>query len=101
MTLTAFTADASHTLAGPRWLAARRADAWERFAAGSLPRETEEIWRYSGIDRFDLDSFTPAPRPDGNPGSDLAVGRSLAEPFGRRAALVVTRNGAIAAVETA
>jgi Fe-S cluster assembly protein SufD len=101
MTLTAFTADASSTLAGPRWLTARRADAWERFVAGSLPQETEEIWRYSGIDRFDLDAFTPALPSDRDPGSDLAMGRALAEPFGRRAALVVTWNGAIAAVETA
>ncbi len=101
MTLNAFTADASSALPGPGWLAARRANAWERFAAGTLPHEAEEVWRYSGIDRFDLDVFAPAPPalPAGR--SDLAVGRALAEPFGRRAALVVTVNGAVVGVETA
>jgi Fe-S cluster assembly protein SufD len=101
MTLTAFSADASSALAGPRWLAARRAEAWERFAAGSLPQEAEEIWRYSGIDRFDLDLFAPAPPSDVEKAPRLAAGRSLAEPFGPHAALVVTHNGAIVGVERA
>jgi Fe-S cluster assembly protein SufD len=101
MTLTAFSADASSALAGPRWLAARRAQAWERFAAGSLPQEAEEIWRYSGIDRFDLDIFAPAPPSDVDTAPRLAAGRSLAEPFGPHAALVVTYNGAIVGVERA
>ena len=101
MTLTAFTADASSALAGPAWLAARRAGAWERFAAGSLPHEAEEVWRYSGIDRFDLEAFAPAPPSDLGGRSGLDVGRALAEPFGRRSALVVTRNGAVVGVEMA
>ncbi len=100
MTLTAFTADASSALAGPLWLATRRAGAWERFAAGSLPQEAEEVWRYSGIDRFDLSSFGPVQRPDRAPGPDLEVGRALAQPLGSRAALVVTYNGAIVGVES-
>ncbi len=101
MTLTAFTPDASSALAGPAWLAERRAEAWERFAAGSMPHEAEEIWRYSGIDRFDLDAFAPAPPPDLESTSGLDAGRPLAAPFGRRSALVVTRNGAIVGVEMA
>jgi Fe-S cluster assembly protein SufD len=101
MTLTAFTADASSALAGPRWLSARRAEAWERFAGGSLPHEAEEIWRYSGIDRFELDAFA-LPGPSGPvPTADLDVGRALAEPFGRRAALIVTSNGAVVGAEAA
>ena len=101
MTLTAFTNDASTALAGPPWLTRRRAGAWERFAAASLPQEAEEVWRYSGIDRFDLDPFVPV-QPDHTgaaPGPD--VGRTLAQPFGRRAALVVTYNGAIVEVDRA
>ncbi len=98
MTLTAFTADASSTLAGPPWLAARRAAAWERFAAESLPDEAEEVWRYSGIDAFDLDAFAPA-RVHPEAVSRLEVGRAMAGPFGRRAALVVTYNGVIVGVE--
>jgi Fe-S cluster assembly protein SufD len=82
-------------------MAARRAEAWERFAAGSLPRESEEIWRYSGIDRFDLEGFAPAPPLEAGRPQDLAVGRALAEPFGPRAALVVTYNGAMVGVERA
>jgi Fe-S cluster assembly protein SufD len=101
MTLTAFTADASSTLAGPDWLARRRADAWDRFAAGSLPQEAEEVWRYSGIDRFDLDAFGPVAPLGTVGGPDLEVGRTLAGPFGPRSALVVTYNGAVVGVETA
>jgi len=90
----------SRALAGPSWLARRRAGAWERFAAGSLPQEAEEVWRYSGIDRFDLDTFAPAPlHAPGVP--ELEAGRVLAEPFGPRAGLVVTYNGAIVGVERA
>jgi Fe-S cluster assembly protein SufD len=89
----------SSALPGPPWLARRRAEAWERFAAGSLPQESEEIWRYSGIDRFDLDAFGP-PSPGRDPRSLLDLARRLADPYGRRAALVVTHNGVVADVET-
>jgi Fe-S cluster assembly protein SufD len=97
-TLTAFTADVSSALPGPRWLARRRAEAWERFAAGALPQESEEVWRYSGIDRFDLDAFGP-PSPGRDPRSSLDLARRLADPYGRRAALVVTHNGVVAEVD--
>jgi Fe-S cluster assembly protein SufD len=104
MTLSAFTADMSTALTGPRWLARRRAGAWERFAAGSLPHEAEEVWRYSGIDGFDLEAFAPAAAagPATGPGAaaSLALGRSLAEPFGGRSALVVTYNGAVIGTDT-
>jgi Fe-S cluster assembly protein SufD len=36
-----------------------RLAAIERFAAAPLPTPDEEIWRYSRIDRFDPDRFTP------------------------------------------
>ena len=38
---------------------ARRALAAERFAAVSLPRTDEEVWRYSRIDDLDLDRYQP------------------------------------------
>jgi Fe-S cluster assembly protein SufD len=101
MTLTTFTPDASSALGGPRWMTNRRAGAWERFAAGSLPQEADEVWRYSGIDRFDLDRFAPVPPVGRPPEPVLEVGRALAAPFGRRAALVVTYNGTTAGVEMA
>ena len=99
-TLTAFTADASSALAGPRWLAARRAAAWERFAAGSLPHEAEEVWRYSGIDGFDLDAFAPA-RSHRAAASPLETRSGPGRTLRTRAALVVTYNGVIVGVERA
>ncbi|HEX3621601.1 MAG TPA: Fe-S cluster assembly protein SufD [Acidimicrobiales bacterium] len=66
---------------------ARRLAAAERFAAGSLPDPTEEIWRYSRISELDLDAYRPAVD-DPGPGT-------VAEPegTGERAALVVVHNG--------
>ena len=37
-----------------------RLAAVERFAAAPMPTPSEEIWRYSRIDRLDLDHFVPA-----------------------------------------
>jgi len=93
----------SAALGGPHWLAGRRAEAWERFSAMALPSESEEVWRYSGIDRFDLDAYAPLPAEAAGEGADAAVrrARALADTLGRRAALVVTRNGRVCAVETA
>jgi Fe-S cluster assembly protein SufD len=56
----AFTADHARTLGGPSWLAERRVEAAERFAAAPRPTTAEEIWRYSRIDELDLDAFAPA-----------------------------------------
>jgi len=105
-TLTHFTADASAALGGPQWLARCRAEAFGRFAGMALPSESEEIWRYSGIDGFDFDSFAPMPSPipgpmeTGDDSSDLAAGEALAEVLGPRAALVVTRDGVVRSVRT-
>jgi Fe-S cluster assembly protein SufD len=101
--LTTFSADASAALGGPAWLARRRAEAWERFAASSLPAESEEVWRYSGIDTFDLDRFAPvagalAGTAAGSVG-EMARARAVADPMGPRCALVVTRNGVVVHVE--
>ena len=81
-------------LDGPRWLAQRRAEAWERFSTGKMPTEAEEVWRYSGIDDFDLDAFAPA-RPLDADMRQRAHRRAaqLAERLGPRSALVVTCNG--------
>ena len=57
--LSTFSADAIAGLAGPDGLAARRADAAERFAGASLPSADEEVWRYSPIDDLDLDRLRP------------------------------------------
>ncbi|HEY5026326.1 MAG TPA: SufD family Fe-S cluster assembly protein [Acidimicrobiales bacterium] len=80
----------------------RRAEAWERFSASNVPTESEEVWRYSGIDAFDLDAFAPL-APKTTVGSDAALGlaRRLADSLGPRAGLVVTRNGTVEAIEMA
>jgi Fe-S cluster assembly protein SufD len=85
-------------LDGPTWLARRRQEAWERFSALALPSEAEEIWRYSGIDTFDLDAFAPV-APAGNPQAALRYARSAVDPLGVRSGLVVTRHGVVIAVE--
>lgn len=101
-TLNRFTADASATLGGPQWLARRRAEAFDRFVGLPFPTESEEVWRYSGIDDFDLASFAPQPAPaeNGSVSSDIAAADAFARALGPRAALVVTRDGVVRAVET-
>jgi Fe-S cluster assembly protein SufD len=54
-----FTADAARAVGGPDWLVARRVAAVERLAEAGWPSSTEEIWRYSPIDRFDPDRYRP------------------------------------------
>jgi len=68
-----------------------------------MPTEAEEVWRYSGIDAFDLERFGPAVVPA--PGFDSvafdpAAARVVADSMGPRHALVVTRNGILVHVET-
>lgn len=77
-TLHTFTADASAALAGPEWLRARRAAGYEAFAAAELPSESEEVWRYSPIDRLALEDFTPSPAGDAPASSDAAASDLLA-----------------------
>ena len=99
-TLTQFNAAASAALGGPRWLARRRAEAFERFEGMPFPAESEEIWRYSGVDGFDIGSFAPVDGPtrSGSGPSDLALAESLARALGPRSALVVTRDGLVRGV---
>ena len=99
--LSAFTPDAAVALGGPEWLTRRRRAAGERLDDLALPTEAEEIWRYSGIDRFDLAAFTPRPPAahHGDGESEIDAARALAGTLGPRCALVVTRDGQVAAVE--
>ncbi|HLX89998.1 MAG TPA: Fe-S cluster assembly protein SufD [Acidimicrobiales bacterium] len=95
--MTAFTADAVRALGGPEWFVAQRMEAFDRFSASALPTEAEEIWRYSGIDRFDLDRFAPVS--SSGPGSDVTAAHKVADRLGDHAALVVTRNGVVVSIE--
>ncbi|MDQ1373984.1 MAG: Fe-S cluster assembly protein SufD [Actinomycetota bacterium] len=87
------TAEDATALPGPDWLRARRADAYERFAATPLPTDAEEVWRYSRIAELDVDRFGPAAAP-----TDTGVPAELQpvlDAVGERAALLVVRNGAV------
>jgi Fe-S cluster assembly protein SufD len=93
-----FDADAVRALPGPPRLQRQREAAWERFTAVEFPTSSQEIWRYSRIDDFDLDRYRPvtpgvAPSLDELPDSLRALVAGLGE-----ATVVVTGNGGAAAV---
>lgn len=48
--------DVSSAPGGP-WLKQSRLAAWQRFSTASLPKESEELWRYSRIDELDLGRY--------------------------------------------
>jgi Fe-S cluster assembly protein SufD len=95
--MTTFTTDASRALGGPEWLAERRTAAAERLTDLSWPTSSEEIWRYSAIDRFDPERYSPIPAEEiGVPGVEGAPGGGLlAAEAGDRSGLVVVRNGRV------
>ena len=101
--MSSFTADAAAALPGPGWLRARRTAAAERFAALSLPTESEEIWRYSRISELDLDAYSPpdpvSPAADGDGAPTLARLEAVIALAGDRAALAVVHNGRLVQVE--
>src|SRR5579884_873119 len=102
LSLTSFTAAGSAALSGPDWLVTRRAEAASRLADTPAPSAAEEIWRYSGIDAFKIDDFAPVvPAPTAAGDAVLAEARAAADRIGPRAALVVTWQGAVVALEPA
>ncbi|MEE9413680.1 MAG: Fe-S cluster assembly protein SufD [Acidimicrobiales bacterium] len=90
--LTTFSADSSRAISGPEWLTARRAEAFERFAAASLPSVEEEVWRYSPIYELDLDRFAPTEETSG-------PSFSVFENVATRSGAVEVRNGYVTWVE--
>src|SRR3954468_7453898 len=80
-------------LPGPDWLRARRAQAYERFAATPMPTDAEEVWRYSRIAELELDRFAAAPSPEGD-GVPASLDTVL-DSLGERAGLLVVRNGSV------
>ncbi len=98
-----FTPDAAAALEGPAWLRAHRTAAAERFAAGSLPTEAEEIWRYSRVSQLDLDAYAPAgSAADGNghghgPGPSVVPDQVAAvlATTGVRSGLLIVHNGRV------
>ncbi|HXR55063.1 MAG TPA: SufD family Fe-S cluster assembly protein [Acidimicrobiales bacterium] len=91
-----FPAEESAALGGPAWLADRRREAFERLGAMSPPTEEAEVWRYSPIDRLDLDAYRPVAAPAAGPPPGAAL--ALAEEFGPGPRAIV-HNGRIALLE--
>jgi len=89
-----FSAGAAQALPGPDWLRQSRQASWERFSASELPRESEEIWRYSRIEELELSRYGPCP-----PGGEVAIDelpgelQALVGAVGAEATVLVSHNG--------
>ncbi len=92
VTLHTFTAEASAGLAGPDWLRGRRAAGHEAFASATLPSESEEVWRYTPIDRLVLDEFAPPGHDAPAPAGDQLLA-ALTTALGPVAGSVLVHNG--------
>ena len=77
-TLHTFSAEASAGLGGPRWLQRRRESAYAAFSSTPLPSESEEVWRYTPIDKLDLTEFAP-PTPHATPNRTNGAAQSDAD----------------------
>jgi Fe-S cluster assembly scaffold protein SufB len=92
-----FSAEAASALGGPAWLRRRRAEALERLHGLSQPTaDGAEVWRYSPIDRLDLDAYRPLTAPAATTGTERAL--ALVEEFGA-ASSVIVRDGQVLSVE--
>jgi Fe-S cluster assembly protein SufD len=92
-----FTVDAARAIGGPDWLSARRLAAAEDLAGITWPTPSEEIWRYSRIDEFDLERYRPVPPEELGPaGVEGAPGGGpFAAEVGEHAGLIVVRDGRV------
>jgi Fe-S cluster assembly protein SufD len=73
------------------------------FATSPLPTEKDEVWRYSRIDRLDLERFHPAgSAPPGSDPGPSPSGRihALVDGLGPRSGLVVTIDGVLATLSS-
>ncbi len=96
-----FNAQFVSSLPGPEWLRELRLASWGRFVSSELPRESEEIWRYSRIEDLDLDRYAPCPAGVGagaRRGRPPDVAPALVEAAGADATVVVSRNGGLGEV---
>lgn len=95
--MTTYTPLDPKTMPGPPTLRAVREGALQRFAAGPLPTDADEIWRYSRIGELDVGSFAPVRpgAPDGLPGRV----RQVLDLIGPRSAFALTVDGAVSSVE--
>jgi Fe-S cluster assembly protein SufD len=92
-----FTSEASASLGGPDWLRRRRGESRQRLDTMTQPTaDSAEVWRYSPIDRLDLDAYRPA----GGGGETAALegAAALADEFEAGARLIV-HNGRVVSSE--
>jgi Fe-S cluster assembly protein SufD len=76
-----------------------RLASWERFLSSELPRESEEIWRYSRIEELDLERYAPCAEGAGaSVAAPPAQLRALVAAAGADATVVVSRNGGLGEV---
>ena len=96
-----FDAATAASLPGAPWLQEFRSAAAAQLASIQLPTEQEELWRYSRIDSFDLDSYLPFGGNDiAVPGTDTAPGGGpIAAEAGERSGLAVVHDGRVVHVE--
>ena len=97
MTDHSFTPFAAGALGGPDWLRARRAVAAEQLTDLVWPTDSEEVWRYSRVNQFDLSQYRPMTAEElGPPEVESAPGGGpLAAELGERGALIVVRDGRV------
>lgn len=95
--LPTFTPDTVAALPGAPWLQRRRQAAAEAFSSSPLPTEKDEVWRYSRIDRLDLDRFRPAVATAGDDSGPSPSARlhTLVDGLGARSGLIVTIDGVL------
>jgi Fe-S cluster assembly protein SufD len=85
-----FTAEKARALGGAGWLTERRVAAAEQFASTAMHTPSEEAWRYSRIDQFDLDRYKPA---------SVGGAGSFLPPTVDRAATIRVLNGSIVGID--
>ena len=100
-----YSARAARSLGGPEWLAQRRLDGLDKFAASPPPVVDEDLWRYSRISELDLEQYVPSgtgataglrPRLEADAWPQSAA---LLEHVGERSGLAVVVDGALVSFE--
>lgn len=88
---------ASKSLPGPEWLVERRQNFVKQLEDAEWPKSSEEIWRYTDINSFDINSFRPLSVEEiGLPGEKTAPGGGIvAAEAGDNGGLVVVKDGRV------
>lgn len=103
-----FTSESAPSVESPAWLNAHRQSALTALDARALPTPDEEIWRYSRIDKLDLDMFSPVTPKDASTVeqrelpeavSALLASIGVGVGVGDRSTVVVTRNGIVELID--